>query len=413
MPNTTEIGKLVAEIVAEYRRKNPVKTVSLSQSVKINYRRAAVNPDGSVVWFNNGDWDHNLVLDSGLNEVAARVWCELFNYGVVGTGTNPVDRDSGATTFTVSAGTVTASAGFFEAGDTGRLLRLDTEEAGYLTYVSPTSATWSGPATVAVGQLGTIYYVNRTALQTETKRTNTYRTSAGDNSSTWNGTSGDWTYQRTYIFTTESGNVTYREIGWSWGSTGTALFGIDILPGAGDSLVSGQQYLIQVQVVLRLSPIVSTTSPNIGTGGWNTEGDCSLNDINTAGAAAMFSSILSTGATSTGLNGTPLEPSYTHGSNGRIGACTANFTLVTATTSGVTPPTNVAAVWGNSAYVAGTFTRTKGRTFGINEANVAHYGCFIGHQNAMGFTVKYDTPQTKTAVYTLALSFRFTWGRRF
>lgn len=389
--------------------------LKISQGARVRFRRAAINPDGSVSWFDRGHFTHNLILDSGLDSIAVRSWAESFTHAAVGTGTNPFERDSGSTTFTATAGAVVASAGFFAAGDVGRLLRLDSGEQGYITaFTDSQNVTWSGPD--GGPSQGTIYYVNRTALQTETKRTSTYRTSSGDNGSTWNGTNGEWTLQRTFLFSTESGSVTYREIGWSWGANPTALFGGAILPGAGDSLVAGQQYLVQMQLILRLSPTSPVAAPNVGSGGWNTEGDISIASVRMTDA---FWDVASNGAAQGG-GGSSLEP-FAAGSTNQSAIALftqSGYTLSSASNGIVTPPTGLHVNNNNytvDSYASGTFTRTKSYTFGISEANATHWGVCLFRNVAANvmLVVKFDAGQVKANTHTLTVRFRWTWGRRF
>ena len=393
------------------------KLVGLSMGARVQYRTGVRNPDGSTRWLRK--WHKNLILDSGLNSVGARTWAESFTYGAIGTGTNPVERDSGATTFTAAAGTVTASAGFFEAGDVGRLLRLDTGEQGYITaFGSTTSVTWNG-VDVGVGQPGTVYYVNRTALQTEVKRTNTYRTSSGDNGTTWNAVNAEYTFARTYLFTAEVGAVTYREVGWSWGSGATSLFGMDILAGGGDSLVAGQQYLIQVNVIVRYSPATSTSAPDVGSGGWNTEGDIILADIRNGGDGGgpyPVSSVSSSGGSS---GGGSLEP----GSSSQVPVyrVAVTFSLPAGPTEAqVTSPAASSTVdLTRATYTTGNFYRDLSATFSVSAGNGDWFGLVIGRTTSGGApysvaaALKFDATQTKDNVHTVTVTFRFTWNRRF
>ena len=401
-----ELDKRVNETFNRIRRK-PVK-IGFSQSVKVRYKTFARNPDGTTIPLR--DWDNNLVLDSGLNSYASRQWPVCFEYAAIGSGTNPVERDSGATTFTASAGVITASAGFFEAGDTARLMRLDSGEQGYLTYTSATQCGWTG-VDVAVASEGTIYYVNRTALQTELKRTNSYRTESGDNSTTWSAGLLAITMQRTFLFTAEVGAVTYREVGWSWGSGATSLFGMDVFSGGGDVLASGQQYMITVQLIVTVSPGSSVTAPNVGSGGWNTEGDISLGCValSNGGIAGV-----NTNGTSDGVNNKWLDPSATYGA---IWVATATFSLPTATTSNVSGPAGLAgATPSNLSYTTGNFYRDKQSVFSVSQGNSATiYGVCLGSSpgSTLSLAVKFDATQAKDAVHTLTVVFRISWQRDF
>src|SRR5690606_11548336 len=161
-----------------------------------------------------------------------RRWAASFTSAVVGTGTDPVRRDSGAVTLSRAGTTVTASAGFFEAADVGRLLKMDTgEDMRVISFASSTSVEVDTSRPIAATP-GTVWYVNQTALVSESKRSNTYSTDGGANGSTF--LVDTWTHKRTFVFSAEAGPVVYREIGWSWTNTvGANLFGRDLLAGAG------------------------------------------------------------------------------------------------------------------------------------------------------------------------------------
>jgi hypothetical protein len=384
----------------------------LRQSAFVRYSTHVLNPDGSFA--RRGQWKRNLILDGGLDGIAVRAWAESFTYAAIGTGTNPVKRDSGSTTFSRSGDTVTASASFFESADVGRLLKVDSGEEMYITaYGSGTSVTVNASGTLAASE-GTVYYVNRTALQTEAKRTKSCRTNSGDNGSTWSSANKTWTHQRSFIFSAESGPVTYREIGWSWGSGSTALFGMDLIPGGGDSLVAGQQYLVIVQLVVAYSPATPTTAPDVGSGGWNTSGQISLGDVR----QALAISYVDANGNANGGGGTGLEPSvagfgaYSNFSLFTNGA----YTLPEATNGAVSVPAGIMSSANNyacDAYTSGTFTRTKSVKFGVSEAYANHWGACIynGYAPTVLLVVKFTAAQAKANTHTLEIRFRFSWGR--
>lgn len=390
--------------------------ICLDQRAHVRFRRMILNPDGSYA--KRTKWAKNLILDSGLDSVGAREWCDCFEYAAVGTGTNPFVRDSGAVTFTATGGVVTASSNFFEdPNDENRVLHLDSGEVGYITTVnSATEAVWTGPD-VAVGSEGSVEYVNRTSLQTEVKRTNTYRTSGGDNSSTWSGASSTWTHQRTFLFSVEVGAVTYTEAGWSWGSGATPLFGGVVFSGGGDSLVAGQQYLIQVQLVITWAPTVATAAPDVGVGGWNTEGDIILGDVRQGGDGGgnySCSGVNSSG----GTNGTgPLEPGWTGTRVMRYG--NASFSLPATTNGQVSTPAGSTDVnCTTQAYAPGTFTRTFTGLFSVSQANSQWFGVMLSRSASAGggyscvAAVLFDAAQgPKDNEHTVTVVWRYRWGR--
>lgn len=347
----------------------------------------------------------NLILDQGLDGIAVRSWALAFRYAAVGTGTTPTKRDSGAVTVSRAGFTLTASAGFFEAADVGRLFKFDSgEEVRISAYTDSTHVTTSTSGTIAAAE-GTVWYVNQTALITETKRTGTYAQDGGSNGSAFSGDT--YTHKRTFLFAAESGTVTYREIGWSHDvGSGANLFGRDLLAGAGVTLVAGQQLRVVVELSVAYSPASSVVMGEVGTGGISTVGTCGLESINTTNAGFVE-------ANGEGSNfGAPgvLDPS----GGGVIFAATDSAAIAPISTSipGVSGPlTNKTITLGS--YSAGSFTLTKSATFNVSEANSSAIRSLVLSRSGgyTGFRVRLDSAQTKTSAQTLTIGFTFSWGR--
>ncbi|MBW7895150.1 MAG: hypothetical protein H3C27_08550 [Opitutaceae bacterium] len=349
----------------------------------------------------------NLILDAGLDRAALSTWPDLFANAAVGTGTNPVKRDSGAVTFSRAGDVVTASAGFFEAGDVGRLIKWDTGEEDYISaFTSGTEVQTIGSGTIAAAE-GTIWYVDRTALQTETKRSNTYGTDTGDNGTTF--ASAALTHKRTFIFSEEVAPITYNEIGWSWTATpGANLFGMDLISG-GVSLLAGQKLKVIVELTLDLSPAASTPWSNVITG-WSQDGDCSFEsvppDINAVGSFVQAS-----GATSNQTFGrSALEPSHTKVvivstlSDALVGITASQISTTGGIIEKLAPP---------ASYITGSFSRDFTVQFTDAEANSTAIRSLILGQNSLVrvFRVLLDAPETKDSDHSLSITFTLTWGR--
>lgn len=376
--------------------------------LRVRYRREILGVDGRRVW--RSKWDNNLILDSGLDKIGSGLICDAFTFGVIGTGTDPVQRDSGAITISIASGVATASAGFFEAGDVGRLLRLNSGEQGYISaFNSTTSVDVSAPDAAAAE--GAVFYVNRTQLQTEHKRTSGYRTESGDNSSTWNNTLKTWTHRRTYLFSAEAGTVTIQEVGWSNGGNPTTLFGIDVLGGGGDTLLAGQQYVITVEVIVAWSPGTPAAVGNVGTG-MDTSGDAGLACL----SSQVISIIAASGAT-TGSTGTAQgEPAgNVTGNAGMMVAASEAFTAPTATNGTINPPAGDEVNGSKAGYSAGTFVRDWSATFSVSQANYDIHGLCArrGGGASMFFGQLFTAPQTKLATQTLTVGIRWSWDRVF
>jgi hypothetical protein len=347
----------------------------------------------------------NLLLDQGLNFLGnggASQWNQLFNYCVLGIGTAPTRRDSGVVKFTRTGNNVVADANFFEAADSGRLLKFDSGEECYLTYVNGTNATSNISGSVAASE-GTIYYVNATAHQTETKRTGALANDSGADGSSWNGTTGVLSMWRTFLFAAETGSVTYREIGWSPNAgAGANLSGRALLAGGGDSLIAGQIYKVKVQFDVTISPtaavgFVVPTGIWAGATGQTRIEQASIGIIQVGGAGQQ----------------NILDPGFTGAVQMATGSIALQAPALTAPTF-PTGPIGAGKALTADAYTAGSFTRTYRATFGTTEGNSTGIRSVYFYNNGsggMGIRLLFDSAQTKTSSQTLLAVWRKSWGR--
>ncbi|PXA04830.1 hypothetical protein DDZ13_06605 [Coraliomargarita sinensis] len=345
----------------------------------------------------------NLLLDSGLDGIAERSWWTSFSNCVLGTGTTPTKRDSGSVTVSISSETATASANFFEAGDVGRLLKLDSGQEVYITaYTSETVVSVAG-ATDDTASEFTVWYVNESGHQNEVNRTSTLSTDTGDNASTWDGTTIE--HKRTFIFGVEGSARTYREIGWSHtGAAGNNLLGRALIPGGGDSISAGQQYKVTVRLQVTLSPVSQTAVASVGSGGWDTAGTTILCGLN--GAFRGFSSggIFAVGDGSEIFEPHQVKSIYLSTSDDALpSAPSENQITISGSPFGMTPDT----------YVAGSREKIYRITLATTQANNTWKEVGIGQGNPLKrrWALRFDTPQTKDSDHTLELVFRQTWGR--
>lgn len=340
----------------------------------------------------------NLLTDSGLEKPASVSWSICFSHAVVGTGTNPVKRDSGAVVVSRAGTALTASANFFEAGDVGRLFKFDSGEEVYIsafTDAQHVSSVSSG--TIAAAQ-GTVWYVERTGLQTEVKRSSLYANDVGSNGSSFS--VDTWTFKRTFVFSAESGSVVYNEIGWSnSGSVGNNLFGQDIISG-GVSLSAGQQLKVVVELSVTIAPVVSIPYTSVITG-WSQDGDCVVENY---GAIAQVDA----------GGGTP-------GSASTLDPCAGLAIGISPDSSALVLDGSGKSVTGGEtvgaallSYVAGSRQTITQGTFSILQANgnvrsiwltTAHLG------TSSGFRVLLDANETKDSDHSLTIQFTRSWDR--
>jgi len=378
----------------------------------VQYKTMIVNPDGSIAKEN--DFTSNLILDTGLDAPASNAWQRLIRYCAVGTGLTPTERDSGTTTVTISGTTATSSIAFFEAADAGRLLKLDTGEEYYITaYTSSTQVTIDTSAAHAATECS-IWYVNETGHSTEVARTAAVTTDSGDNGQILTG--GDTVqFQRTFLFPAEVGPVTYTEVGWSWGTTGTDLFGRDLI-SPGDSLIAGQQYKVVVRLNLALSPSSSTAIADTSGGTWNTAGNHVIHavyygfqliqpdgdesvaegalDVNNDSAIRTKCSLVAADWT------LPAGPNI---------ATSPGLLVVYAPTISDQPSTTM------PAYASGNYYRDKIAEFEVNVGNTTARGVALhggnGSSQYCPYQLKFTTPVDKENTHSLTLTFRLSWGR--
>jgi hypothetical protein len=377
------------------------------QSAEVHYTIEVIDAAGRVA--RRLPRRRNLILDQGLDGIAARTWAASFTHAAVGTGTTPTKRDSGAITFSRTGDTVTASAGFFVADDVGRLLKFDSgEEVRITAFTDANTVTTADSGSIAAAE-GTIWYVNQTGLVAETKRSGTYSTDAGANGSSF--AAGAWTHKRTFIFDAEVGSVVYREIGWSHtASAGANLFGRDLLPGVGVSLVAGQQLRVTVELSVSYSPSTSSVYTNVVTG-WTQDGTHGVEGVRTGHVETVTAA---GGTADTG--GGVMEPATA----GRI-AISTDTTGIRATSTANLSLSGLLLAKAASlgSYVSGSFTRDKSATFGVTEANSTairslqlttqiHTGVL---QDLIAYRVLLDAAEAKTSSQTLTLVFRLSWGR--
>lgn len=430
-------------------RLNPARIERVTrQSAKGRFRCQVLDAETMRVVRDHG-WQKNLILDQGLNQVASYAWCDLFLVAAIGTGNTPTEDDSGASTANQSGTTVTIDSGpfVFALTDEDDLIRWDSgEEAKIVSYTDPTHVEVSNSATVGSGEF-TIYRVSQTGLDTEIKRSiNTstdqpkYVTGSGNCGSTLVGNT--LTSKRTWDFPTESGSATYRELGVSYsGVGGNNLFSRVVLDTP-VGLTAGQILRLSYELSVTMTP----NTPQAATasiGGWpiapsvTTDGDqqwqrIGLSSVNTSGTTEPYDG-----------GGYCNEPAFAAGTSFSVptGAAVAPFTTNYSVNGAVVFLSNVAsapASFGGSvnrsteratknsalgSFSAGVWTRTKSCTFGLTEANRVDWRSMgigpsdsapgVDHNATVdsGFVFVFDEFQTKLSTHTLALVFRYTWGR--
>jgi hypothetical protein len=386
----------------------------ITQKFSVKYQtRVRDAATGKIV--SEQPWRKNLIMDSGLDAYSSHLFCNLFSSAVVGSGTNPVMRYSSPVTFTQSGNTVTASAPFFASTDVGYILKYGASGSGsggaeqYVTgFTDSTHVTVSSSASVGT-TAGALWYVTQTALQTQLKSTTTYSTIGNGTVITPGSPFSTYAHTRVFIFATETGPVTYNEIGWSWNSVN--LFGRDLITPSGVSLISGQQLEVTLQVSLQISPTAPVFVGDVSSGTWNTAGTSMLEYTQQgAGNQALSQVNSSTGATQ--ATNVSCEP----GTGGlQIQLIEGSWTQRTTLSVGANPNANTGFNLSLAAntYTNGTFLRTYSGTIPLGSGNgVTYTGIGLtNNQTQWSWSLQLTTPNSKDASHTLSFTMQMSWGR--
>jgi hypothetical protein len=393
---------LMSKLILPHRFNTP------QMSVGVVYQIEVLDASGKTV--KRYPAKRNLVLDQGLNNMATQDLHALTQNAAAGTGTDPVKRDSGSTTFTRSGTTLTASGNFFVVGDVGRLFKFDTGEEMYITaFTDAQNVTVNLSGAIAAAE-GTVWYVNQVGLQTETKRTSSLLSGSGNNQQTY--VAGVWSIKRTFIFAAEVAPVTYNEIGWSHlASAGNNLFGRDIV-SPGVSLIATQQLKVTCTLNIAYGPVVSTPFTNPFTGGWGDDGDFGYegiptNDTGNPARTLQLAFRPADNGSASGFQMSTISDAIANGSQTNSdGWIDRSGTGMVAATGHTVP-----------AYVTGSFTKHRDFQFNVSSINRANNRCFGNGNNPGGGQWRgqirwlMDTDQVKLNTHVLNIRITTTWQR--
>jgi hypothetical protein len=216
--------------------------------------RVAVRQDGQII--KDYGWQDNLILDQGLDKLATMPFNQVFTACCCGTGSNPTGRNPN-TTATVAGTVLTAAAATFSSSD----LDADCVFASLglrfkiQSVTDPSHVTLFTTGSVPTATAFTIEYTNQAILEGEVKRSAIYLDTPGGNGYLIN--PGSVVLWRTFLFTPETTEITYTEIGFSDSSAaGPNLFSRVVLAtpvsliGPSAVLPSGQQLQVTYQLTV-------------------------------------------------------------------------------------------------------------------------------------------------------------------
>jgi hypothetical protein len=300
--------------------------VAVAMRVKTIQRNAAT---GEIV--SESPFKHNLVMDGGLNALArstnATNPASMFAACRVGSGSTSDKFSSGGITFTQAGTTLTASAPFFTAGMVGYLFKWGSGTGGAESYInaftSSTQVTLADSATVAVPEVGVVWNVTRTALETLLYSSSTYETTAGSCGTTVSGALV--THKRTINFAQQVASYNVNEVGYFNSTSGSTIFGRVVL-GATEVVAPTNFLQLVLELDVTYSPSAPTAVVNVGTN-IDTAGNAMIEQFR-AGLSGQAIAIVATNGTVTAPSGgQAIDGSATCSINGAIATYTQNATV--------------------------------------------------------------------------------------
>ena len=150
----------------------------MNQGFSVTVEPIVVDQNNKVI--RKYDKQCNLITDWGLDQLRVAFVSNMTNYAVIGTGTTPTNRGSGAAALSMSASTtLTSDIAFFESDDAlfNRVIQLTTGLVARIeTFVSTTEVTISEISTF-VGAGAVIWNIERDLMDSQYDRSTVKNTS--------------------------------------------------------------------------------------------------------------------------------------------------------------------------------------------------------------------------------------------
>ena len=410
---------------------------SIGAVVQGFYKVAIVDANGVEIW-KQPEWNKNLILNRGLDEMADRYYADLCSAVSAGTGSRVNKFVGGDSTISAIGGKVylwpgaTGLQDFSSSivGDwsgslhSGDIIKFANGQEVMVTgsrtsHVIPHDFTASIQTATAIStQSFTIWKTSQVGLHKPVTSGGTYVFGAGYNGTNITESMGKVTFYRTRDTPTVSGSISYTEMGVGWGSNN--LFSRIVLPSP-VTLAHNQRMRVYYALQVQFTPTGSVFTPNVPISGWpvspstDTNATQSLQNIS-YGNTGTIAYISSDGNRYVG--GSSLEivdPSY-------IWASVDSRSLVVLGTPPIDREQYSQLSYRQQSvvlpYIPGTYERIKYLTIGSNYMNsnsIRSFGFgsvdYYANHEATAFAMVFDQPQTKTNMQTLTISFRWSWGR--
>lgn len=400
-------------------------STNIGQSLAGKYKLAVVDKQENVVW--EGDWQKNLILNQGMDAVAAHLYADLLLFAAAGVGTRVSNVYTGnssgsvsTTTLTLVTGStgissLTASVGGYtsvvQAGDV-----LQFDDSSQVTVVAVSNLTASiTPSSTIVLQPFTIWKTSQVGLQNEVHRvgSSNYFTGIGYCQTTTVGNVvGN---RRSWDFNFETSSVSYTEVGVSWASTGSNTIFSRVLLPAPIPIGIAQKLRLIYELDTVVLPNATTgglpftasisgwpVSPSTDTGGFYNIGQYFVSSLDNNGNTSPASTAAIDPASTPFIYLSNFSQSVQAAGVSLDRTGTASDKIITASDSYVLGSYQV---FKSGTFLVAQIARNDIRSMGLGIT----VNSFPTRDNA--FNCLFNQPQTKTNVQTLTLSFVYSWSR--
>ncbi len=406
---------------------NTIQPQTISNTLSGKYKILVIDKDENII--EERDWQKNLILNVGMDEVPFNLFVNLMRYAGAGTGTqqnsinggNSTISASGTSLFLTSGGglgdvnSFTGSyGGYSSAVSIGDIIQFSTSlQTVNVTSIDSSTQLSISPSSSISNDNFTIWKTSQTGLQNEIQRTSTMFTGIGYCGSTTVGNVVQ--LRRTWDFAYETGSgYSYTEVGVSWLNTvNTNMFSRILFPTA-VTIANSQKLRLIYELDVTVLPVVSSPGTPLtasivgwGTGsmvwGYENIGNYLIAGMDTNGNTMGFACL---DPSSVGSSNCYIYISNNTGSVGGPGVSKAGSYVSGVGTTANSYVQGSYTLYINGNFAAGTLARSDFQTIGVTSYNSGY-----ANASANGFSYVLTQPQSISNVQSLTLVFVTTWGR--
>ena len=450
-------------------KEETINAGTMKQTLGGKFKIAVIDAKTDKVVWEQPDWQKNLILNNGMNQVANSYYVNLMDYGIVGTGTRANSAYSNLGTISQTGNTLTlipdssfisltsSLNGYDRMLQVGDSIVFETGSGGITNVLvtdSITNLTCNANKNASIPSTPfTIWKTSQIGLQSEVKRSNTCVAGYGNCGSTFS--ENVLTSMRTWDFTIETSPTSYTEVGIGWANNNPGNTFSRLLLPSPVVVDIDQKIRLSYQLQITVQPSSSFARPDAFIEGWTlnsssgstTAGSESI-QICVTGTPDTYGNFYSSTLTYVCYSGAQGMPSihYNYGGGGGGGSLepasndndcafwiAPNSQSLSTFNSAVdrSPNSTIAGVNDGGTYtyhnnyIQNSFTLSKTAMVGLYGANsnnlrsmgFGHYdhgnSIHPAQSDFQAFAFVFNQPQTKYNTQTLTLSYTWTWDRSF